>query len=94
GKRKKLNIFEKDLTFIPININSSHWALSVINNITKTVEYYDSLNLLGGSNILHSIKGYMIGEIERLGLHDSIDINDWQLAIKSSPQQLNGYDCG
>lgn len=92
GKRKKLNIFEKKLIFIPININSSHWALTIINNDTKTIEYYDSLNLRGNMPVLKTVQSYMIGEKDRLNAQ--VDINDWQLISKASPQQLNGFDCG
>lgn len=94
GRRLKLNIFDKRVIFIPININSTHWALSIINNHEKTISYLDSLVLKGGNpGFLKLIKAYMEGETERLGV--SIDVGDYKLVPNYTvPQQRNGYDCG
>ncbi|EGV63326.1 Ulp1 protease family protein [Yamadazyma tenuis] len=94
SKRRKLNLFEKKLIFIPINISSTHWALSIINNQNKTIEYFDSLRIISGEfSGLYLIKSYMEGEVIRLGA--SVDISEYRFLPNSQvPQQKNGFDCG
>lgn len=103
GKRKKLNPFEKTLIFIPINISSTHWALAIINNSTKTICYYDSLSSISQDSDydsddvefsdLYLIKSYLEGEVERLNLNE--DVSQYKLMPNIKvPQQRNGYDCG
>lgn len=52
SKRKKLNVAEKELIIVPINIMGTHWALAVVNNKLKSFQYYDSLSLLGNKKAL------------------------------------------
>lgn len=94
GKRRKLNLFEKDIVFIPINISSTHWALATIDNTKKTIQYYDSLSSYGGEfHGLRLIKSYMKGETERLGIN--VDVDSYQILPNIQvPQQKNGFDCG
>ena len=40
---KKVNIFEFDLIFIPVNQDDDHWVLISIDTTNKTVNCYDSL---------------------------------------------------
>ena len=91
AKRKKVNLLEKDLVIVPINIMRTHWALSVIDNKAKLIAYYDSLSSRGNQRAIDLIKDYMAKEIDRLGLP--------QIAYKlypnmKTPQQQNGSDCG
>lgn len=93
SKRQKLNLFEKRLIFVPINISSTHWALAVINNDEKSIGYYDSLNMNGNKSALIKLQQYIEGEGERLQI--PVDINEYRLNHKiQTPQQMNGYDCG
>lgn len=106
GKRKKLNLFEKSLVFIPINISSTHWALATIDNKAKTLAYYDSLNALNTNSEeeeeriarfpgLELIKTYMKGEVGRLQLGNTVDVDSYELLDQIKvPQQQNGFDCG
>lgn len=95
AKRRKLNVFEKSLVFIPINISSTHWALATVDNKAKTIAYYDSLNSVSSNQQLEDdsndeiyqprftglelIKTYMKGEAERLELANSVDVDEYQL---------------
>lgn len=42
AKRKKIDLFTMDKVIVPVNISNTHWALAVIDNLQKTITYYDS----------------------------------------------------
>ncbi|KAK6458940.1 uncharacterized protein RJT20DRAFT_124058 [Scheffersomyces xylosifermentans] len=91
AKRKKLNLFEKNLVLVPINILNTHWALAVIDNIDKTIKYYDSLSSSGNQQAVSNLKEYMDQEAKRLNV-PSIDYE--LFPHMETPQQSNGFDCG
>lgn len=91
AKRRKVNVAEKSLVIVPINIMSTHWAVAVIDNDAATISYYDSLASKGNPNAVQLLQQYMLKECERLliapkeyTLHPNME----------TPQQLNGFDCG
>jgi Ulp1 family protease len=43
-KRKKIDIFEQDVVFFPVNLQNVHWCMGVINLAEKRIEYFDSMN--------------------------------------------------
>lgn len=91
ARRKKLDLFTKDRVIVPININNTHWAVTVIDNDKRTITYYDSLDKSGSRLICVQLQEYMNGEANRLGKPAvTYDI----IPHGGSPQQLNGYDCG
>lgn len=93
SKRKKVNVTEKDLILVPINIMSTHWALAVVDNKNKRFQYYDSLSSNGNLQALQILQNYMTQEGKK---HNSSTNFDEYLIEKNmpSPQQQNGYDCG
>lgn len=90
-KRKKLVISELEKVFVPINLNRSHWVLSVIDISKKSIFYIDSLShgpSPASFSILENLQRYLYEESNRqLG-------NDFELICLNSPQQNNGFDCG
>ncbi|OBA21812.1 cysteine proteinase, partial [Metschnikowia bicuspidata var. bicuspidata NRRL YB-4993] len=91
AKRKKVNLLEKDLVIVPINIMSTHWALAVIDNQAKLISYYDSLASRGNLKALQLLSEYMSKESERLLMPQ---IAYTLHANVKTPQQQNGFDCG
>ncbi|CUM53770.1 uncharacterized protein AC631_00263 [Debaryomyces fabryi] len=93
SKRKKVNVTEKDLILVPINIMGTHWALAVVNNKEKRFQYFDSLSSNGNQQALQIIKNYMIQEGKKH--NSSIDFEKYSIMKNMpSPQQQNGFDCG
>ncbi|EGW34305.1 uncharacterized protein SPAPADRAFT_148983 [Spathaspora passalidarum NRRL Y-27907] len=94
GKRKKLNPFEKDMILVPVNISSTHWALTVIDNVKATITYYDSLDSqsIGNTAAVTNLNHYMNMEANRVG-HAPVEYT-LHPHHKQTPQQKNGYDCG
>lgn len=91
AKRRKVNVTEKKLVIVPINIMSTHWAVAVIDNDAATISYYDSLASKGNLNAVQLLQQYMIKECERL----LVQPKDYTLHPNmKTPQQLNGFDCG
>ncbi|KAG2730784.1 hypothetical protein G9P44_005933 [Scheffersomyces stipitis] len=91
AKRKKINLFEKKKILVPINILNTHWALAVIDNVDKSIRYYDSLSSSGNENAMLNLKDYMKQEASRL----NVPVIDYELyPHMETPQQANGYDCG
>ncbi|KAG5420976.1 hypothetical protein I9W82_000066 [Candida metapsilosis] len=93
AKRKKIDLFTMDKVIVPINISNTHWALAVINNITKAITYYDSLNFSqsGNPEALENLQMYMDNEAQRL---DRDAIKYTLIPYIDAPQQQNGSDCG
>ncbi|XP_952852.1 uncharacterized protein TA07090 [Theileria annulata] len=98
-RRKKINIFEKDLLFIPINVSKIHWALGVVDMRKKwrRIMLFDSL---GGSNphFFKTIKKYLQDEYKEI-FNNTININEWKIrngyySEPYAPIQQNTYDCG
>ncbi|EER35998.1 conserved hypothetical protein [Candida tropicalis MYA-3404] len=91
ARRKKVNLFEKSKVLVPVNISNTHWALAVIDNLEKTISYYDSLNTVGNPRAVQNLAIYMDGEANRLN-RDKITYE--LIPHVKSPQQKNGSDCG
>jgi len=91
---KRVNIFEKQLMFIPCHMNGVHWTLCVVNFDQKNIVYYDSMGAKK-KEVVNDIKTYL--QEEHLDKKKSkIDLSDWQSICMGcdSPQQNNGSDCG
>ncbi|KNF03684.1 hypothetical protein PSTG_03205 [Puccinia striiformis f. sp. tritici PST-78] len=89
---RKINIFEKDLIFFPINLSNLHWVLGVINNRQKRFEYYDSLGG-SGSGVLSKLRRYYQDEYQAKKDED-VDLNEWSDYQPEVPLQSNSSDCG
>lgn len=71
---------------IPIHDrSSSHWTLAILDRDARVVEYYDSLPGNSDNAARDSI-------LESIRLDDSAA--PWGFLRKSTPVQLNGWDCG
>ncbi|CUM64079.1 uncharacterized protein PRCAT00001668001 [Priceomyces carsonii] len=93
ARRRKINLVEKDLILIPINIMETHWALAVVDNVAKSMKYFDSLTTNGNMRALKIISNYMNHEAERLNISQNYD--DYTFSEnEKTPQQRNGSDCG
>lgn len=91
SRRRKVNVTEKSLVVVPINVMSTHWAMAVIDNVAATISYYDSLASRGNLNAVQLLQKYMMQESERL------QVKPIEYTLKpnmETPQQLNGFDCG
>ncbi|KAI8083424.1 hypothetical protein BDF21DRAFT_461645 [Thamnidium elegans] len=89
---KRVDIFSKDLIFIPIN-QSFHWVLGVIDMKNKTVIVYDSLG--GNHDYTLSLFLTYLKQEHLDKKKTSLDTSDWkQLTPKDIPRQGNMSDCG
>ncbi len=101
GSKKKLNIFNIDYIFIPVNRNNTHWCLAVINLKKKKFEFYDSMGGSAGP-VFPLLLNYMINETKKQynqnNLNLNIDFNmyeNWEMKDRiKCPKQTNGSDCG
>ena len=87
-----MDIFSKDLLFIPIN-QSYHWVLGAIDIKKKKVMVYDSLN----GNHDHSLSLFLnYLQQEHLDKKKTpMDMTGWTCELpKDIPQQGNMSDCG
>lgn len=96
AKRAKVDVSELDYIFVPVNLNQTHWALAVVDNVNERFEYIDSL-YGDGSSILHLLLDYMTEETKKnhgdgMNGRDYVtyDIN----GRAEGPGQQNGFDCG
>jgi Ulp1 family protease len=88
----KVDIFSKDLIFIPIN-QSYHWVLGVIDMRNKKILVYDSL----GGNHDHTLS-LLLEYLEQEHMDKKklpFDTSGWTTeAPKDIPRQGNMSDCG
>lgn len=92
AKRRKLNVFSKDIVIVPINIHNTHWAVAVVENKHSRIDYIDSLRGSGNMEALIHIRDYMVAEAKRLGISPA---QEYTLNSNvEGPQQKNGFDCG
>jgi sentrin-specific protease 1 len=87
----KVEFFELDKIFIPINISNTHWVLVVIQVQLKRISFYDS----GGGCGLRFMKNIRKW-IEDVAVQfcKEINISEWKMVNEISPKQTNGFDCG
>ena len=72
-----------DITLLPLNANN-HWFLAKINNVTKTVEYYNSARTCGQDKWMHIIQPWLIRTVT----------GPWRTLQAQSPQQPGSTECG
>jgi Ulp1 family protease len=90
---KKLDIFEMDKIFFPINIGNMHWTLAVVYPQKKRIEYFDSMRGKGAF-YTDALFRWIQDEAVTRGLN--INMEEWTTYSRSHeiPQQGNGFDCG
>jgi sentrin-specific protease 1 len=90
---KKLDIFEMDKNFFPINIGNMHWTLAVVYPQKKRIEYFDSMRGKG-EFYTDALLRWIQDEAVTRGLN--INMEEWTTYSRSHeiPQQGNGFDCG
>ncbi|XP_055952387.1 uncharacterized protein LOC129988238 isoform X2 [Argiope bruennichi] len=88
----KKNIFEFDIVFVPLHLGM-HWALCVVDNRTKKIKYYDSMQGTDDQSV-RMVQNYLVAE-KKDKLDITMDPNEYSIEmVKDIPQQMNGSDCG
>jgi len=91
-KRRKLDVFSLDRIIIPVH-EGVHWTVALVDLVSKTIKYYDSLNM-ENSGCTTSLLRWIKDEWEDKK-KSSYDTSDWKTEfVKNVPQQGNGIDCG
>ncbi|XP_071608149.1 sentrin-specific protease 2 isoform X2 [Heliangelus exortis] len=91
---KHVELFKKDLIFVPIHLRS-HWTLVVIDMRKKNISYFDSMGQKG-DDICETVFQYLQEE-SRVKRNVELPISEWTLhsmGPREIPQQRNGSDCG
>jgi sentrin-specific protease 1 len=105
-----VDVFEAEMTFIPIHVHGNHWILAVIDmrEPVKEVSVFDSLGV-NGDKWMTEIKRYLAFEYARLPEHRKVmanisfhDEKEWSFNDTESlaragidvPLQENKFDCG
>lgn len=91
AKRRKINLMDMNTVVVPINSMNTHWSVAVIDNVEKTIGYYDSLSSGGNLHAVRLLEQYMQSEADRLNVPGQK--YSLQPSLKT-PQQQNGFDCG
>ena len=107
-RKRKVDLFSKDLIVVPININDMHWTLCVVFVGMKLIQYYDSMSGNGSaytSALLRYLEDEWKDKAERYPATRNggaaFNTKEWTLASGGGtvdgcavPQQRNGSDCG
>ena len=97
---------QHDVFYVPTNISRQHWTGMIIDTVSHSVLYYDSLGDVNYSKrALYYIRQWMKCELLRLTQTGDIsssrssslgdpDLWTYQVNPPPSPSQNNSYDCG
>uniref|UniRef100_A0AAF5D9B4 Ubiquitin-like protease family profile domain-containing protein n=1 Tax=Strongyloides stercoralis TaxID=6248 RepID=A0AAF5D9B4_STRER len=90
---RKVDIFQMEYIFVPINKNNVHWCMAIINVPKKEIRYCDSMRQ-ENLEALEAIKSYIKSEAaDKLKI--DINLDEWTaFHAQDVPQQGNGFDCG
>jgi len=96
-KNLKINMFEADKVYIPININNIHWLMVVIMMKAEVIEAYDSKEKLYKNEkheALQQILNFVGSKYE--DTYNSTLPSSWRLnhGKRTIPRQNNDNDCG
>ncbi|KAF8597822.1 cysteine proteinase, partial [Ceratobasidium sp. AG-I] len=93
GWTNNINIFTKNMIFIPIHIDGNHWICAVIRPQSMVIEIYDSMKV-ERRNVYQRLCKYLVQEYRerRLG---RIKPADWVYHVNpDAPMQSGSVDCG
>ncbi|XP_026192227.1 ubiquitin-like-specific protease ESD4 [Cyclospora cayetanensis] len=99
-KRQKVDLFSKDLIFIPLHLGHLHWTLGVIDmrQGRESIRFFDSLN---GKHkpLAERLRRYLRDEHEDKKGFSLDKERTWYAKAngepeEGAPQQENGFDCG
>jgi len=97
AKRQNVDIFERDIVLLPVNLRGTHWALGVVDFRKKRFSLLDSLgtSARNSSQFADAMLTYLTDEHEDKRGKPMPDVEEWAVEeAQDMPQQENGYDCG
>jgi Ulp1 family protease len=83
------NLRDYDLVFFPANIDNVHWVLLVVEVVTRTIHYVDSLHWGVNAKVQNhvlDILGVVEKQVEGVGA--------WQTVVSQPSKQEGAIDCG
>lgn len=96
---KKLNVFNLEKIYMPINILNLHWTMMIIFVQQKQIKYYNSMDA-SGTDFMKAALRWLGDEVEsKPKKYKMCGFNqaEWNLLNVSPdevPKQGNGFDCG
>lgn len=94
-RRQKVDVFEKDVIVIPVNVGQVHWTLGCLDMRSKEVRFYDSMGVSSNPTFNEFMLRYIQDEYKDKKSKDLPDFAEWKAVdVYDNPQQDNGYDCG
>lgn len=92
SESRGINALDMQKILIPMCINRNHYALTEVDLIKRTIAYYDSLPCRMATTYMSYINRWLI---DLAGTQRLIfQTEDFAHHHKTTPQQMNGYDCG
>ena len=89
------DLFNLDKIFFPINQGGMHWVTVVAYMQKKRIQFYDSLGSPGNDYLQHVFQYLQDDHLDKK--KRPMGTTGWELVPcdgRSTPRQLNGYDCG
>jgi sentrin-specific protease 1 len=77
----RIDIFELDKVFIPIDISQTHWTLAVVFIQQKEIHYYDSMNG-DGTRYKDALLKWLIDEARNKNF--TLHASEWNFLSNSS----------
>ena len=88
---KSAKILSADKSIFPIFREPKHWSMIVLDNVTKTIMYIDSLGL-SGEKYIKVLKSFIHHKVkEEKTIYDPTALSEVTI---DGPMQANGVDCG
>jgi len=94
-KRQNVDIFEKDVVLMPVNLSDMHWTLGALDFRSKKIRTYDSMGTPINKKFVKFMLKYLDDEHRDKKGRPLPDLKDWEgEEVTDMPIQENGYDCG
>jgi len=94
-RRQNVDIFEKDIVIMPVNLSDMHWTLGALDFRKKRIRTYDSMGTPINNRFVEFMLKYLNDEHQDKKGCPLPGLDEWEgEEVVDMPIQENGYDCG
>lgn len=81
---------QKKMLFVPLHINSNHWALLAVDLKQKNIRYINSLSGKAPEEAVQNVRDHLI----KIAKEEGVAHTNFPLITENCPKQENANDCG
>jgi Ulp1 protease family, C-terminal catalytic domain len=102
-RRAKMNVLDRDLILVPVNLGNNHWVLSGIDMRNQCFLYLDSLHGRDSTGVVLALRHWLYDEVkDKHGIAEanSISVDAWEVRVnkydkfQETPAERSGSSPG